>query len=130
MHNEGNLTKEHCTWAMPPNGITAPECGICPQEDDEDDDDEEDDEELAADAIQIDEGIAKKGGVQIDVGVPAGGVQVDAGGAGKRKGAGAEAQKSKRSALHSMASSLNLSQREALTAFTSQCSLPRWPLWV
>ena len=69
----------------------------CPQQEDEDDDDDEDDdEEPAPDAIQIDEDIAKKGGIQIDVGVPSDGVQIDAEGAGKRKGAGAEAQKSKR----------------------------------
>ncbi|CAK0787871.1 hypothetical protein CVIRNUC_011093 [Coccomyxa viridis] len=65
-------------------------------EDEDDDDDEDDDEEPAPDAIQIDEDIAKKGGIQIDVGVPSDGVQIDAEGAGKRKGAGAEAQKSKR----------------------------------
>ena len=81
---------------MPPSGVIAAKWCICPQEDDEDDDDEEDDEEPAPDAIQIDEDIAKKGGVQIDVGVSSDGVQIDAEGAGKRKSAGAEEQKSKR----------------------------------
>ena len=83
---------------MRPNQAIASRRCTCPQDDneDEDDDDEEDDDEPEPNAIQLDEDIAKKGGVQIDGGVPSGGVQVDAEGASKRKGAGAEAQTSKR----------------------------------
>ena len=92
MQDEGDLAKSQHIQIKPPNQASAPRECTCPQEDGEDDDDEE----PAADAIQIDEDIGKKGSVQIDEGVPSGGVQIDAEGAGKRKGAGAEEQKSKR----------------------------------
>ena len=96
MQDEADLAEEQCIQITLPSQASAPKRCLCPQEDDDDDEDEDDDEEPAAEAIQIDEDIAKKGGVQIDEGLPSSGVQVDAEGVNKRKGPGVEAQKSKR----------------------------------